>query len=81
MIKLLLISLFSLSVHASGSIQIKGTLRSFTKDTIELNDGMKIYTINRKALGGQIPEKGIKSGDKLALTIPFEAITSVKKAK
>lgn len=81
MIKLFLIAAFSMGVYASGTIQIDGTLRSFTKDTIELNDGTKIYTIDRKALGAQIPAKGLKAGDKLALNIPMSAITSVKNAK
>lgn len=81
MIKLLLIAAFSFGVFASGSIQISGTIRSFTKDTIELNDGKKIYTIKRQDLGAQVPAKGLKAGDKLALNIPMNAITDVKNAK
>jgi hypothetical protein len=81
MIRLLVIALFSFGVYASGTMQLSGSVRSFTADTIELSDGAKIYTLNRKSLGPQDPAKNLKTGMKLALNIPFNAITAVKNAK
>jgi alpha-acetolactate decarboxylase len=61
---------------ASGTMLLEGTVRSFTAEMIELTDGQKVYKLDRKKI--MQPIKKIKAGDKLALNVPFEAITGVK---
>lgn len=68
-------------VFAAGTITLEGKVRNFSKDTIELSDGRKIFVIDRRKMG-TIPSAGqLKSGQKLTLHVPFTAINKVKNVK
>lgn len=71
----------SCAVFAAGTMKLEGTVHGFTAETLDLNDGHKIYTLERSKIPQQDLIKKLKSGTKLALSVPFDAIKDVKPAK
>lgn len=68
---------FSAFASAGGSIQLKGKIRSFDKQVLELADANYIYKLDRRAIASvQNP----KSGQNIEVTVPFNAIKDVKKS-
>jgi hypothetical protein len=78
MIRYLWPLLFSTQLFASGVITLDGTVKKFNPDTIELSDGNKIYTLDRKKMAASDQLKNLKSGQHLVLQVPFTAITALK---
>lgn len=70
----------SVAAQAGGSFNFSGKLRNFDANTIDVQDEKKIYTIERKALGSIQNDKiaKLKSGEKLYLEVPFDAVQKVK---
>lgn len=78
---LLLISFFPITSFSGGNLQLNGVLRNFNSQTIEVEDTGKIYTIIRKKLTGPQTAKlvNLKSGTPMNLSVPFDALTQVRK--
>ena len=77
------ITLSFLLSFASGTMQISGKVKAMDAQSIELNDGKKIYTLAKAKLSGiqiQSLEK-IKIGSEVKLAVPFTAISDVKTIK
>ena len=69
---------FSVLASAGGSIQLKGKVRSFDKQMLELADANYIYKLDRRSIASvQNP----KSGQDLEVMVPFNAIKDVKKSQ
>lgn len=80
-ILLLLIFLFPIIGYSGGNLQLNGVLRNFNSQTIEVEDTGKVYTIIRKKLTGPQTAKlvNLKSGAEMNLSVPFDALTQVRK--
>ena len=75
--------IISVKAFAGGSMQISGVVRNFNSEKIEIEDDKKIYSIVRiKIIGSQKATiQKLRSGLKLNLTIPFDALTEVRLKK
>lgn len=70
--------LFVSSAFAGGSIQLKGKVRSFDKQMLEVADNHYIYKVDRRFIASV---SNPKSGQDIEMMVPFNAITDVKKTK
>ena len=80
---LIMIFVFPISSYSGGNLQLNGVLRNFDTQTIEVEDTKKIYSIARKKLTGLQTAKliNLKSGAQLKLSVPFDAVTQIRKNK
>ncbi len=70
-------------VFASGSFTLEGQVRGFSPESVELFDGQNVFVIERKKLGSAETHKLklLKSGQKIQLQVPFEAVAAVRDMK
>ncbi len=73
--------LFLVSAFAAGSMNLKGTLRNTSPESIDIESGGWVYTLKNKKLGAQELKflKSKKSLDKVDIWVNFAAIQKTKK--
>jgi hypothetical protein len=71
-----LIILSSLRTFAGGNLQLNGTVRNFDTKTVDIDDGKKIYSIDRTKLMQKVQ---MKAGAKVQLFVSLDAIEKVRK--
>lgn len=71
------IVLFSVSARAGGTIHLKGKIRSFDQNTLDIADTHFIYKIDRAQTSLSNP----KSGNEVEFWVPFASIKDIKKVK
>ncbi len=66
---------------AAGTILLDGKIKSFSPKLVELNDGHRVYVVERKKLtsADDAKLKAATTGENVQLQIPFEAVVSAKK--
>lgn len=68
---------------AGGTLQLSGSVHSFDSQTISVNDGIRIYKLEKSKLGGGQSSEIAKAqiGKNLKLVVPFDAVIDVRSKK
>ena len=70
------------TTFASGVLQLKGEVVAFDSQEVSILVRKKqIYIIKRAALAPSQSEKISRAGDRVALSVPMEAVKAVKNVK
>lgn len=73
------------AARAAGTLQLKGTIESFSKEKIEVSDDFNVYVIERKKIGAfeeaKVNQLKLQKGTKVDLTVPFTAVESTRPVK
>ncbi len=84
--KKVIVNLFimaSLAAHSGGALTLEGNLKNFDASTIEIDDGKKIYVIDKTKLPDNLLSslKKLKPGAKTKIAVGFDAITNIRAVK
>ena len=72
---------FCILSQGSGQVTISGTLRSMTDQYLVIERNNQLYTIERKAVMKQQSNSIQRTEVPISITVPFEAIESVRSIK